>query len=89
MLVINVREGGSRNRYSCEPYGFGKSLRRLCAMMNVEFLRVEVSGLSESSARYDILDVCRNARGIGLLEVDSNMLVDHLGYTANAAAIWK
>ena len=78
MLVISVREGGSRNRYSCGPYGFGKSLRRLCEMMNVEVLRVEVSGLSESSARYDILDACPNARGTRLLEVDSNMLVDHL-----------
>ena len=59
-------------------YGFGNSLRRICEMMNVEVERVEVSGLSESNARYDIVYVCRDARGIRLLEVDSNMLVDHL-----------
>ena len=58
-------------------------------MMKVEVWRVEVSGLSESNARYDIVDACRGARGIRLLEVDSNMLVDHLGYTANKAAICK
>lgn len=58
-------------------YGFGNSLRRLYEMMNVEIWRVEVSGLSESNARYDIVDACRGARGIRLLEVDSDMLVDH------------
>ena len=54
MLVISVREGGSRTRYS-GSYEFGKSLRRLCEMMNVGVLGVKVSGLSESNARYDIL----------------------------------